>query len=489
MQMLVNECAFRSVSGGLGDFVVASARTGFFMPAQLTTPAITDGGLYHYRAESDDQSQHESGVGTYSAGSTTLARTGIYQSSNGGAKVNFSAAPTVRLMALAQDFPVSFRPILTSTATRFVRAGGNDSNDGLTSGTAWATLQHAMDLISMLDTAGFLTKVDIGPGLFAGVGLKSTVGGGIIYWVGAGVAATTIADGPNDGIFNQGEAFGCHVGLQSPIYVDQLTMTSASSIAIGLQAPCQFFTGNPAGGGDIGYIGTGNILVDMETAGAIFNDFANTVEISGTFSNFLINFGANVTTGFGTAYTINGNPTILSFFTVGGGGVSNHNISVSGTVNGPAFSVAPGGSLTAGGFPGSAGTVQPGGRFFNFSTGVEYGVDSFRQVPATAIVLANGLNSNIALPATGRCRITGPTGAFSLGGFAVPTDAEPDGTELKVYNASGQQMTIVNDDASSTAGNRIFTLTGANVVLRAGNSFATFSYDATSAGWVLESTN
>lgn len=104
----------------------------------------------------------------------------------------------------------------------------------------------------------------------------------------------------------------------------------------------------------------------------------------------------------------------------------------------------------------------------------------------TALVLANGLNSNLASPATERVRITGPTGAFSIGGFLGGVD----GRKLRVYSTVAQTLTIVNEDASSTAANRITTLTGGNLALRTtAKSFFTLSYDGTDSRWILESTN
>lgn len=114
-------------------------------------------------------------------------------------------------------------------------------------------------------------------------------------------------------------------------------------------------------------------------------------------------------------------------------------------------------------------------------------------VTATAKLLLNrsvmslvaGLNSNIPV-STSFNRISGPTGAFSLGGFA----AGGDGDVLEVYNTASQTMTIVNADVGSTAANQILTLTGADVVLRASaRSFASFIYDGAASRWVLRSYN
>jgi hypothetical protein len=100
-----------------------------------------------------------------------------------------------------------------------------------------------------------------------------------------------------------------------------------------------------------------------------------------------------------------------------------------------------------------------------------------------ATTITNGLNSNITTNRQGSLFLTGPTGAFSIGGFTNGYD----GQELYVYNSSSQTMTIVNADASSTAANRLTTLTGANVVLpAASNSWAKFKYCLTCGStWIL----
>lgn len=95
-------------------------------------------------------------------------------------------------------------------------------------------------------------------------------------------------------------------------------------------------------------------------------------------------------------------------------------------------------------------------------------------------------NDNIAIT-TSRNRIAGPVGAFSVTGFNY-TPGVSDGQRIYLHNATNQQMTLVNA-AGSAAANQILTLTGANVVLRAGPSFATFSYDTVVSKWILESTN
>lgn len=99
-----------------------------------------------------------------------------------------------------------------------------------------------------------------------------------------------------------------------------------------------------------------------------------------------------------------------------------------------------------------------------------------------ALSLSNGANSDITLPAGRFITITGPTGSFSVTGFASPTN----GREIVLYNSVAQNMTITND-ATSTAANRILTLTGADVALT-GVSVATFIYSAVSSRWILTGT-
>lgn len=96
-----------------------------------------------------------------------------------------------------------------------------------------------------------------------------------------------------------------------------------------------------------------------------------------------------------------------------------------------------------------------------------------------ALTLANGANSDITLPAATFIAITGPTGSFSISGFASPVS----GRRITLYNTTSQNMTITND-ATSTAANRILTLTGADVALT-GTSVARFQYSAVSSRWIL----
>lgn len=99
---------------------------------------------------------------------------------------------------------------------------------------------------------------------------------------------------------------------------------------------------------------------------------------------------------------------------------------------------------------------------------------------AIALSLSNGANNNVGITDGAYARIAGPTGAFSISGFSGGVD----GRRLTVYNSVAQDMTITNEGGSSTAINRILTLTGADVTLT-GVSSATFVYDSTDTRWIL----
>jgi hypothetical protein len=89
----------------------------------------------------------------------------------------------------------SGRTLLTSDRVYYVRATGSDSNDGLTTGTAFATPQKALDELSKLDGGGLYSgTVDIGAGSFPPIVLRPCVGFSEVLIAGAGTGSTTIQD-------------------------------------------------------------------------------------------------------------------------------------------------------------------------------------------------------------------------------------------------------------------------------------------------------
>ena len=111
------------------------------------------------------------------------------------------------------------------------------------------------------------------------------------------------------------------------------------------------------------------------------------------------------------------------------------------------------------------------------------GTDTFYEnIGAGTFTASNGANNNIDIDEIRFVRISGPTAAFSISGVTAGIN----GKEVYLYNSTGQDMTITND-ATSTAANRILTLTGADVVLT-GTSVARIIYNLTDARWILVGT-
>jgi hypothetical protein len=550
----LDRCIFTAVSAGTVDFVVSTAVTGYQTPAQA---AAVDGATYGYSAQSSDLSQWEYGEGVYAASSHTLSRATVVGNSLGTtAKVNFSAAPSVSVCALAEtvaqalptlpsgtaiaDADISYwaqagvavkqaatalwtyvkakivaafnpRTKLLSDTPYFISTTGSDSNPG-TSALPFRTMQRFVDVVSStVDTGGFTVTGNPEAGSFAGFGAKPIVGGGIIQISGAGVSSTSLTAGPNDGVYNTGDIVDWNVTTGADWYFDQLTLDwSSPSFAgggcFGVTADNHIVLGNPSFTGQVGLSmgsGTGSTTFLNSTGGKFIDTGAAGVTVAGNsavLDSFAICAGAK-----GIFFS---NYTFTSSFTVGSGFLQGPSLAY--LVWGASFSgsgvVGAGYSLGSNSvlfgdtpLPGSTQPNLGGGGMYSAGGGTAYQVTefSYSETDITTLVLTNGLHSNIALPFSSRARISGPTAGFSIGGFQlsgiaaggnVAAAINDDGIRLRLYNSTAQTMTVVNEDAGSTAANRIRTLTGANVVLN-GPCFATISYDGTDQRWILESHN
>jgi hypothetical protein len=97
----IDACRFNPTAGGTTDWTYSSALTGYQSP---TAAGATNGATYSYRAESADLTQWEIGTGAYNSGTGVFARTAVlFNSSGTTSKINFSAAPQVAIVALAED--------------------------------------------------------------------------------------------------------------------------------------------------------------------------------------------------------------------------------------------------------------------------------------------------------------------------------------------------------------------------------------------------
>lgn len=173
MAKFLNAARFTPTLGGTTDWTVSAAVVGYQTPAAA---GATDGVNYRYRAESADLTQWEVGYGQGSSNGTVFARTAVLSNSAGTtSKINFTVAPTVGIVPLAEDF----REKLDAARTYYVRTDGSNSNNGFanTAGGAFLTIQKAVDTVSGLDTNGQIVTIQIADGTYTGaVTLKNVAG-------------------------------------------------------------------------------------------------------------------------------------------------------------------------------------------------------------------------------------------------------------------------------------------------------------------------
>jgi hypothetical protein len=175
MAGLLDVCRFVPTLGGTTDWTFSAAVVGYQSPAAA---GAVNGTVYRYRAESADLSQWEIGYGAYTAAGSVFARTTVlFNSAGTTAKISFSTVPQVAIVALAEDF----REQLVANRTYFVSTTGNDSNNGLTSGTAFLTIQKAINVVAGLDISTFNVTISVADGTYAGAALVSGP------WLGSGV--------------------------------------------------------------------------------------------------------------------------------------------------------------------------------------------------------------------------------------------------------------------------------------------------------------
>ncbi len=268
---------------------------------------------------------------------------------------------------------------LTSDLSLYVSTTGSDSNPG-TLASPWATIQHAMDFIaSKIDLSGFTITVNIGAGTFAGVGLRSTTGGGTINFVGAGSGSTTITNANNDFITNFGECVAVFTEVSSVVGFDAMKWVPNGHGVVALNdvvdvfAPItlHLFVGSDDMVVDCTNMASGDIVFFFSATGATI--FSNAIAFTGGGGTvdyvYLIETGTLYVPNDHTGpTTFSGNLTLnVVFAQVDTGGVvyeggSGGGYSVTGTVTGKRFNVATNGNISLfGGSPGSLGaTYYPG---------------------------------------------------------------------------------------------------------------------------------
>jgi len=136
---------------GTGTVTLLGASTGF-----QSFAVIGDGNTTYYTIAGQTTSEWEVGIGTYTSSGTTLARTTVLSSSNGGSAVNFSAGtkdvfvtyPSERAVIGGEGYVENAATVAISstitTGNNAMSAGPVTINSGITvtvpAGSVWTIL-------------------------------------------------------------------------------------------------------------------------------------------------------------------------------------------------------------------------------------------------------------------------------------------------------------------------------------------------------------
>lgn len=259
------------------------------------------------------------------------------------------------------SFPqLGVREVLTANRTYYVASAGSDTSDGLTTATAFATLQKAENVARTIDFNGFTVTISIGDGTYtSGVTVGQKVGQALpsnYRFTSTSLDATKVALS-----ITSGNCFNCG----APCTIDRLTLqTNTFGSAINVTAA---------------------VLVQFQlvTFGACFSSMLAVVAPGAkiqsvgvfTVAGSAVNFAAATDGGQiqveSTTITITGTPAFASGFVLASrtGLILMRALTFSGSATGVRYQAATNGIISTGGggasyFPGgTAGFTATGGQY------------------------------------------------------------------------------------------------------------------------------
>ena len=235
---------------------------------------------------------------------------------------------------LQQPTVTGARTVLSGNTTFYVNPStGNDSNNGLSSGTPWLTLQHAVAvLLKSYDMGGYTATVSCAHGTYtAGVYVSQPFVGGRVQFVGDNVTASnclvSVSSTANGGIFE--------VISGAILTVTGFKLTSSQAGLNGILAVegGQVYMGNM----DFGALNGGDHM--HVNSNGLVNGQGLPYAITGTANNHAYAFGGQINIA-AAQITLSGSPTFINYFLLGettGGIVFCDNLTFVGSTTGPGW--------------------------------------------------------------------------------------------------------------------------------------------------------
>jgi hypothetical protein len=129
--------------------------------------------------------------------------------------------------------PTQVREMLTADRTYYVDPLGSDSNDGLTVGTPFKTIQKAVNTVASIDLTIYDVTIQLADGTYTGAAVINGP------WVGSGVVTIKgNAASPANVIISTGSATAIQAYNSAAVVVRDLKITNTGGGANGLLASC-----------------------------------------------------------------------------------------------------------------------------------------------------------------------------------------------------------------------------------------------------------
>lgn len=191
------------------------------------------------------------------------------------------------------------RKVLAANATYEVNGTtGNDANDGLTTGTAFATPQKAMDVIAALDCSTFDATVNVANGTYGALVLKSYLGSGAVTFQGNNATPSSVVISNSSGAAISTTAVGGRFTISGARVQSSTAQDVAVSSTTSVTLQNMEYNGSSA-----------NFRIYANSGGQLTCAYANHKVLTGGIGLFLVGDGAAKLTTSSSTFTFGANVT------------------------------------------------------------------------------------------------------------------------------------------------------------------------------------